>query len=100
VGASQAVPAAGPDTPAAGPDTPAAGPDTPAAGPDTPAAGAGRAGQPGPAGPGRAEARPRARRPDDDAVALWEALDRGVDLTDTADGGAEPAVAPARAEES
>jgi hypothetical protein len=57
--------------------------------------------------------RNRPARPDDDAAALWEALDRGVDLTDTADtadtadgadGGAEPAAepaaAPARAEES
>jgi hypothetical protein len=72
----------------------------PAAGSDAQAAGAGRAGQPGPADPGRAETGTRAPRPEDDAAALWEALDRGVDLTDTADGGAEPATAPARAEES
>jgi hypothetical protein len=54
--------------------------------------------EPGPVDPGRAET--RAPRPDDDAAALWEALDRGVDLTDTADGGAEPVAAPAPAEES
>jgi hypothetical protein len=58
------------------------------------------AGEPGPADPGRAEPRSRAPRPDDDAAALWEALDRGVDLTDTGDGGAEPVAAPAQAEES
>jgi Tryptophan-associated transmembrane protein (Trp_oprn_chp) len=72
----------------------------PAAGPGAPAAGARPADQPGPADPGRAETRTRASRPDDDAAALWEALDRGVDLTDTGDGGAEPAAAPAQAEES
>ena len=54
------------------------------------------ASEPGPADPGRADTRTRAPRPDDDAAALWEALDRGVDLTDTADGGAEPVAAPAR----
>jgi Tryptophan-associated transmembrane protein (Trp_oprn_chp) len=54
----------------------------------------------GPADPGRADTRTRAPRPDDDAAALWEALDRGVDLTDTADRGAKPVAAPARAEES
>jgi Tryptophan-associated transmembrane protein (Trp_oprn_chp) len=55
-------------------------------------------GSPGPADPGRADA--RAPRPGDDAAALWEALDGGVDLTDTADSGAEPVTAPAPAEES
>ena len=58
------------------------------------------ASEPGPADPGRADTRTRAPRPDDDAAALWEALDRGVDLTDTADGGAKPVAAPAPAEES
>ena len=58
------------------------------------------AGGPGPADPSRAKTPARALRPEDDAAALWEALDRGVDLTDTADGGAEPVAAPAQAEES
>ena len=69
------------------------------ASPPVPAAGA-QAGGPGPADPGRAAAGTRAPQPDDDAAALWEALDRGVDLTDTADSGAEQVAAPAQAEES
>jgi Tryptophan-associated transmembrane protein (Trp_oprn_chp) len=59
-----------------------------------------QAGEAGPADPGRAAAGTRAPQPNGDAAALWEALDRGVDLTDTADGGAEPVAAPAQAEES
>jgi len=58
------------------------------------------ASEPGPADPDPADTRTRAPRPDDDAAALWEALDRGVDLTDTAHGGAKPVAAPAPAEES
>jgi len=72
-----------------------------AAGSDAPGRRAARrAGDPESADPGRAETRTRATWPEDDAAALWEALDRGVDLTDTADGGAEPVAAPAQAEES
>ena len=39
-----------------------------------------------------------AQHPDEDAAALWEALDRGVDLTDTG-AAAEAVGAPARGEE-
>jgi hypothetical protein len=84
-----AVPAAGVG-PAAG-----AVPATQAA---VPAAGAGQPGEPGPAGPARAEPGRRAPHPDGSAAELWEALDRGVDLTDAPEGGAPPAVAPARTE--
>jgi hypothetical protein len=49
--------------------------------------------------PGRPEAARDAPHPDGDAAALWEALDRGVDLTDTPEAGAEPVAAPAHSEE-
>jgi hypothetical protein len=70
-----------------------------------PAAWSGPAGNPEPAGaeataaqhPDGAEAT-AAQHPDGDAAALWEALDRGVDLTDTG-GAAEAVGAPARVEE-
>jgi hypothetical protein len=70
-----------------------------------PAAWSGPAGKPEPAGaeataaqhPDGAEAT-AAQHPDGDAAALWEALDRGVDLTDTG-GAAEAVGAPARVEE-
>jgi Tryptophan-associated transmembrane protein (Trp_oprn_chp) len=92
-GPGAAVPASQPVPAAAASETAAAASEAPARGTqDVPA------GEPGPAGPGRAET--RAPRRDDDAAAMWEALDRGVDLTDTADGGAEPVAAPAPAEES
>jgi hypothetical protein len=104
-----------PPRPEGGPSA-QAGPSAPAAGAAAPASlgipGAGaaaavsrpvpaaeaQAGEAGPADPGRTGT--RAPQPDGDAAALWEALDRGVDLTDTADGGAEPVAAPAQAEES
>ncbi len=63
-------------------------------------AGSGGGTSPVPGGTGAA-----ARHPESDAAALWEALDRGVDLTDitdltdTAGGGTEPVAAPARGEE-
>jgi Tryptophan-associated transmembrane protein (Trp_oprn_chp) len=76
---------------------PASQADVPASRTPAPASRDVPAGEPGPADRGRAET--RAPRPDDDAAALWEALDRGVDLTDTP-GGAEPVAAPAPAEES
>ncbi len=95
--ASPAVPGAGAAAPVS-PGVPAAGAAVPASRP-VPAAEA-RAGEPGPADPGRTAAGTRAQQPDGDAAALWEALDRGVDLTDTADSGAEPVAAPAQAEES
>ena len=94
---SPGVPGAGAASPIS-PGVPAAGAAVPASRP-VPAAEA-RAGEPGPADPGRAAAGTRAPQPDGDAAALWEALDRGVDLTDTADSGAEPVAAPAQAEES
>jgi hypothetical protein len=72
----------------------------PAPGSDAPAGGSGRAGAPGPADPAHAETPARAPRDGEDAAVLWEALDRGIDLTDTANGGAEPAAAPAQGEES
>jgi len=100
----QSVPArpqGGPSAQAAGAD-PAAGAAASASASvsaSVPAAEA-QAGEPGPADPGRAAAGTGAPQPDGDAAALWEALDRGVDLTDTADGGAQPVAAPAQAEES
>jgi len=100
VPAPQRAPAAG--TVAAAPQPPA--PVSPEAAPAAQAPARGSrdvpASEPGPADPGRADTRTRAPRPDDDAAALWEALDRGVDLTDTAHGGAKPVAAPAPAEES
>jgi Tryptophan-associated transmembrane protein (Trp_oprn_chp) len=99
-----AFPAAVPASPAAVPASEAPAPASPAAVPasEAPARAAQHvpAGGPGPADPSRAKTPARALRPEDDAAALWEALDRGVDLTDTADGGAEPVAAPAQAEES
>ncbi len=68
-------------------------------GPAGPAATAGPAAPSAPAARGAAEAAADEQRRDRDAAALWEALDRGVDLTDTAEGETEPAAAPARGEE-
>ncbi len=53
--------------------------------------------EPAPAWPGPGGA----LHPDEDTAALWEALDRGVDLTDTPDlnAGPEPVAAPARGDE-
>jgi hypothetical protein len=100
VPAPQPAPAAG--TVAAAPPPPAPVSSEAAPAPQAPARVAQDvpASEPGPADPGRADTRTRAPRPDDDAAALWEALDRGIDLTDTAHGGAKPVAAPAPAEES
>ncbi len=100
VPAPQPAPAAG--TAAAAPQPPAPVSPEAAPAPQAPARVSQDvlASEPGPADPGRADTRTRASRPDDDAAALWEALDRGVDLTDTAHGGAKPVAAPAPAEES
>lgn len=49
--------------------------------------------------PGGTEASAAPPDSDRDAAALWEALDRGVDLTDTAEAEPEPVTAPARGEE-
>ena len=108
--ASPAVPGAGAAPPASltVPGTGAAATASPGvpgrdsaipASPPVHAAGA-QPGERGPADPGRAAAGTGAPQPDGDAAALWEALDRGVDLTDTPDSGAEPVAAPAQAEES
>jgi hypothetical protein len=71
----------------------------PPAAPVVSAADAAPAASPAPGGPAAAAS---ARHPEGDAAALWEALDRGVDLTDTTTAGpadAEPVAAPVRGEE-
>lgn len=103
VPAEGAVPASGvvpPTQTALAPETAPARETAAATRAAAPAAGTGQTGEPGPAGPATAETGTRAPHPDGDAAALWDALDRGVDLTDTAGGGAESAAAPVRARES